>query len=223
MQFCPRCGCDLSPYLAAETQQPALSGKYDQTKMWKQIIEKVRERRAKASPPTLMELVEPAAKAIGVLASTTKAADTINTIIHIAFDHDIVPAGGVLHRAIMLDGKVGMRPEQLEAMGYEVNSTDSKIMLVNDMPVSRAYVVLDYWGGEKQYRRWHLARPVTIEPSRNGDPYFMDGEMLAFGASWKDDNKVSEALLNLLDMFARGIKGEKGVAFPFALEIARVG
>ena len=219
MKFCPRCGCDLSPYLAAETQQPVAQEKYDQTKVWKQIIAKVRERVGAGSPPTLMELVEPAAQVVERLFNQDPKGTAVETIVHIAFDHDIVPAGGVLYRAVVSDGKMGMPLEQLQHLGYAIEN--DKVVLVDDVPVSQAYAVLDYWGGEKQHRRWHLSRPLRIDPSRSGNPFFMDGEMIAFGASWFDSSKVRVGLLNLLDLFARGIKGEKAIAHPFALEIAQ--
>ena len=143
----------------------------------------------------------------------------LSTIVHVVFDRDIVPSGGVLYRATMLDGRTQTNPEQLEAMGYAVK--DGAVLTIADVPVGRAYTAVEYWGGGKQHKRWHLAEPAIIEPSRNGNPFFMDESMLAFGATWRDLERVEEALLGLLESFAAGVGKEKGkpIAVPLALEL----
>lgn len=218
MRFCPHCGGDLARYSAIDAQNVPVPVKYDQTKTWKAIVTKARDRAV--HPPILTELVEPVAQELVKLGENLKEGAVLRTIVHIAFDRDIVPRGGVLYRAVLSDGKLATPAEQLEQMGYEV--ADGKIALVNDVPISKAYSLIDYWGGEKQHKRWHLAERVTINPSRHGEPFFMDAEMLAFGATWSDTTKVREALPVLLNLFAHGVNGTGSVAVPLVIEIAQM-
>lgn len=210
MKFCPHCGGDLSRYLAATGGAAVPSpGPYDQTKTWRTLLAKATERD---KLPTFMELIDPAVNAL-----PANSTGELDTIVHLLFNHKIVPDGGVLYRAAMLDGKVNIQPKELETRGYLV--LDGKVVLVDDVPVGPAYGALDYWGGEKQFKRWHLTKPCTINPSRNGNPFFMDEEMIAFGASWRDSLKIKEALLNLFTLFGQGVNGDKPIAHPLALQI----
>jgi hypothetical protein len=102
-------------------------------------------------------------------------------------------------------------------MGYAVN--EGKLVTVDDVPVSKAYVALEYWGGEKQHRRWHLAALVTLNPSRNGNPFFMDENMVAFGARWKDPTKMEAGLLELCEIMAEGVKQSGVIAKVLAMEL----
>jgi hypothetical protein len=71
----------------------------------------------------------------------------------------------------------------------------------------------------KQHRRWHLLEPVKINASRNGDPFFMDDNMMAFGALWSDAAKSDEAFISLLEMFSSGVRGSGVIARPLVAEI----
>jgi hypothetical protein len=198
--------------LQVSTQTARKSAKYDQTATWKRLVARASEVRA--NPPRVEELAMRALEEFGAPEFPA------STVVHIAFDRNIVPSGGVLYRATLLDGRMKTSPEQLAAMGYAVE--DGTVRTVNDVPVGPAYSVLEYWGGERQHKRWHLAGPVTIEPSRNGDPYFMDENMIAFGAKWVDGEQMSAALLGVLELFAFGIKGGDAVAMPLAVELATI-
>ena len=221
MKYCPHCGGDISPYIQASgmsgTRQPAAASiktkdtKYDQDEVWRRIqrsVEVIRE-----SPPRPEMLVMAAHEAL----SARPPGSFEKTVVHFAFDRPIVPVGGVLHRMTLLNGRAETTPEQLQTMGYAL--ADGKVRVVDGVPVGPSYTVLEYWGGERQYRRWHLLEPIKIEPSRNGNPFFMDDNMIAFGAKWKDLLAFQEGLLELTELFSEGLPGEETIAIPLALEI----
>lgn len=227
MKYCPSCGSDISMYLRAEgsrlpqieatplsvaSTQPA-SFIYNQTAIWTELVTRA---KAASSPSSPGDLVDDAVKKYLHLPRGT---DGVNheTIIHMVFDKPIVPRGGLLHQAMRSDGRSHpTSTAELEAMGYLV--TNDKIVEINGIPVSAAYGAVSYWGGEKQFRRWHLSGPVQINPSRNGNPLFMDEEMIAFSATWHDLNKMRDAMFALCTTFIEGIDG-KPIATPVALEI----
>jgi hypothetical protein len=225
MKFCPHCGQDISKFLAASAgvplpgpaAQPLAPAKYDQVPFWKNLVARTRKLVEEKKPPTLQGLVDPV---VASLMRTPLNPDGVETIVHLVFDRPIVPNGGVLMHSMMLDGRSSYGPEQLKNMGYLV--IDGKVVVVDGSPVSPAYGVIDYWGGDKQFKRWHLARQVQINPSRNGTPFFMDEEMVAFGAIWRDMLKVQEALLSLLHTFTMGVQGDGAIAQPFALEVVPI-
>ena len=133
------------------------------------------------------------------------------------FDRPIVPQGGVLHRAVVSNGQLGMTKEQLETSGYTFE--DDKVKVVDDVPVGKAYDILQYWGGEKQVRRWHLAQPVMVNASRHGDPLFMDEGMIAFSAVWADGERYEAAMRELFRLFSVGVRGDGVVAFPLVVRV----
>lgn len=236
MKHCPHCGGDISKYLLAESPVAATSSPipatfapnpplerpatYDQTKVWLDLV----ERASKVQPgQTHGELVDLAFRRF---VAGKNAGDLVNfsTVVHMVFDRVIVPQGGILYSALRVGTTInaqGSTPslEQLETMGYLIS--DGKVVEVEGIPVSRAYGALQYWGGDKQYRRWHLANPITVNPSRNGNPFFMDAEMVAFGAKWTDLQKMKDGLIALLQLFAEGVGGEKKIiANAVAVEIS---
>jgi len=221
VKFCPHCGGDLAAYLAAEgsvivpqpsaNQAVTVQRKYDQTKTWQELMTRARE--IGGNPPDITELAFSVSS--GLVAKLKEG--NASTIIHIVFDKNIVPEGGILYQAAMLDGQMGSDENQLRGLGYGL--TNGKVDIVDEVPVGPAYGILDYWGGESQHRRWHLAEPVTINPSRNGEKFFMDDNMIAFGAKWKDGERAEEGLLELLGLFENGVGGGDHVAKPIALEV----
>ncbi len=225
MKFCPLCGGNIAAYLAAhsggthapDATPPPTAKRYDQVVIWKDLVAVAKDRAAKGSLPTLPDLIEPAVAALLAASDPTVNVDGLKTTVHLVFDRQIVPQGGLLHQAMLADGKTPVRPEQLAAMGYLV--LNGKVVQVDGVPVSPAYGVIEYWGGDKQFKRWHLARPVTQNPSRNGDPLFMDEEMIAFEAVWRDMSKIGEAMHNLLSTFTTGVGGSAAIANPLALLI----
>lgn len=213
MQFCPHCGGNLSNYLAAEgdaaTRMPPANRQeiksYNQTAIWREIIAEAQTKEA--SPPSPTELV---------MNNPHPADSPSSAIVHLAFDRNVVPDGGILMNAVMTDGRMRADAGRLEAMGYAFTD-EGKVLLVDDLPVGKAYGAIDYWGGQKQYKRWHLDRPVDLDPSRSGDPFFMDENMIAFGAKWKDFEKYEEAIHTLLALFITGVRGEGTIAKPVVL------
>ena len=221
MNFCPHCGGDLSAYMAVErgrvplasTAKRPTGGKYDQDSVWRRLV---REAEAlKGSPPSGIQIV---GKAVDNVRAAFVGDEPVSTIVHLALDRNIQPQGGMLYRATMLEGRMTTSPEQLEQMGYAVE--DEKLVTVADVPVSQAYKVIDYWAGAKQHKRWHMTEPVSLNPSRNGNPFFMDENMVAFGAKWHDSSKLEEALLELHSLLSAGVKRAGVVAIPLALELA---
>lgn len=217
MKFCPHCGKDLSAYLAVEAASPSAPAratyeKYNQDSVWRLLTQE--GEALMSSPPDPMQLVVPA---VDRVKSAFVGRDSVSTVVHIFCDRDIQTKGGILHRAALLEGRVEMNVERLQRMGYAI--ADGKLVLVNDVPVSNAYMTLTYWGGEKQHHRWHLTEPIKVEPSRNGNPFFMDERMIAFGAIWKNPDAMEAAFLELHSLFCHGIKESGCVAIPLCLEI----
>jgi len=214
MKFCPHCGGDLSAFAAVAGATPAARpGKYDQTKIWKGLIEQA--NACGGQPPDISAL------AFGLAQRIAPSFDgsPLRTIVHVAFDRKIVPEGGALYQAAMSNGRLG--PTDMgyfRARGYLIE--DDKVRVVGDMPVGAVYGAVDYWGGDKQHKRWRLAGPVVLNASRNGDPFFMDETMLAFGATWTDGSKVGEALLQLFETLSSGVGGSGSIARPLAAEIS---
>lgn len=216
MRFCPYCGGDLSPHLAAAGRaatapaSPKTQGEYDQVKIWKELLAEA--NATKATPPALMGLLD------NELGPEGSFDGPFTSLVHLAFDREIVPLGGVLYKATLVEGRTAMDDKRLEAMGYAVR--DGHVVTIDDVPVGKAYTIIDYWGGEKQHKRWHMERPVILEASRNGDPFFMDENMICFGAKWSDASQLEKALLELLELFITGFPSSRGlVAVPLAMRL----
>ena len=211
MNFCPKCGENLTKYSAVATEPTPEVAEYDQVKTWKKLVADGLER--KEDPPTTQELIN---HAIGM--RHTVATFPQQSIVHLLFDRPVTPRGGLLAEIAQVNGHLKVNADRLRSMGYAVE--DGKVKMVDNVPVGEIYNLLQYWGGVKQHKRWHLAEPVRVNPSRNGDPCFMDEAMVAFGAVWKDDLKWSEGLHTLLDYFVHGVKPDGNVtAIPLVLHV----
>lgn len=212
LRFCPNCGENLAQYKpsarAKVIQQPA----YDQTRIWKELVALAESHRA--SPPAPEALILPVLERSAEVFADGKE---VRSVIHLVLDRSIVPQGGVLQRAALSEGRLPTTTEQLELAGYVLE--EGKVQMVDDIPIGIGYQIVNYWGGERQHKRWHLAKPVSINPSRNGNPYFMDDNLVAFGAKWLDGERTQEALFTLLELFAHGINDSGTVATPLALAV----
>jgi hypothetical protein len=224
MKFCPNCGFDLTPHLAIEGNRvpgnstlpavhPTTAEAYDQTDVWKKLMASALEREA--TPPSSIELTQKSVQELQALAKLA-GGKPVDTVVHLVFDRNIAPSGGGFASAV-LGGRNELNIEQMKAQGYVVE--DGKIATHQDIPVGAAFQVIDYWGGERQSKRWHLAAPVALVASRNGDPFFMDERMAAFGALWSDVDKAEEAMLTLLGAFSEGVGGDGIVAHVLELKI----
>jgi len=214
MKFCPHCGGDLAAFFAASSSMPRPQGKYDQTKTWRDIVE--RANATNGEPPDISALAYGLARKLELMFT---ANCPLRTIIHLAFDRKVVPEGGALYQAATSGGRLG--PTDLgyfRARGYLIE--DDKVRVANDVPIGPVYGAVDYWGGAKQHHRWHLAEPVKLNASRNGDPFFMDENMLAFGAVWTDGSKAADAFIDLFEAFSSGVKGGGTIARPLIAEVA---
>ena len=224
MKFCPHCGGDLSPYLnvshnttipAQGRLQPSQPNEpYNQDRIWKSM-----QSLAEAAPPDpdLTQMV------MGVVDATRQFFESspTSTIVHLAFDRNVSLNGGSILSSVARgrDSEHLANEKRLRSLGYQFDD-EGKIITVEDIPVPPAYLAIQWWGGEKQHRRWHLTKPVEVNPSRNGDPCFIDENMIAFRAVWKDGERLEPALLDLLETFHVGVKGSGRIANPVALLLA---
>lgn len=218
MKYCPYCGGDISAHLAVEQKSSAPKAKsekrsYKPLPLWKKLVGLGNERLA--APPSTATLVNEALESLPDIPGPPYP--VVSTMIHLVFDREIVPRGGILHKAALLEGRTKVDIEQLHALGYA--TLNGQVVLANETPVGPAWCALEYWGGEAQYRRWHLAEPITVCPSRNGDPFFMDEAMICFGARWVNVENMSPALLELLELFITGLPDEDPIARPLVLYI----
>lgn len=217
MKFCPHCGGDLTPYMAVEQVNSSVAarptgGKYEQDSIWRQLTQDA--EALKGTPPEAMQIV---AAAVDKVRPAFEGQPPISTIVHLATDRNIQPQGGVLYRATLLDGKVEYDPDKFKKMGYAVK--DGHLVTVDDVPVSQAYSAITYWGGVKQHYRWHMAEPATVNPSRNGNPFFMDDNMIAFGVKWRDIERMEESLLDLCQLLTEGVEKDRCIGIPLALQL----
>jgi hypothetical protein len=217
MKFCPHCGGDLAAFLSASPPpQEKLPGKYDQMKTWRSLIEKA--NACHGQPPETPALAFDLTKQLQHYWKMLGSEGGLKTIVHLVFDRTIVPSGGALYMAAMSNGISGPKDAAyFEARGYLVE--DGRVRVSDDVPIGPAFGALEYWGGAKQHKRWHLSEPIALNPSRNGNPFFMDDNMLAFGATWKDAEKSDEAFISLFEMLCSGVKGDGPIARPIVAEI----
>ncbi len=217
-KFCPHCGQELpasgspaapiaKPAAAAPPQVPAA---YDQTAYWRALHARVDEQ----APPT--EPSELVTRLLDQLPAAVRAPQP--SIIHMIFDQPVTPAGGALLQTVMSEGRLGPAGdlERLRQLGYVFE--DERVKQVDGVPVGRAYGALDYWGGERQHKRWHLAERIRIDASRHGERFFMDERYLAFGAVWRDLDRFADAMTALIGTFRTGVNGS-AIAEPLVVDV----
>lgn len=107
--------------------------------------------------------------------------------------------------------------DRLKKLGYAIDS-EGHLVIQDDVPVGVLYQAIQYWGGSAQHKRWHMKYPVEVNPSRAGDLYFMDNNIVAFGVDWADTSQMEEAFKNLLDSM-EGFKGSEPIGIPLALKL----
>ena len=215
--FCPHCGGSLeqqgsaqAPYAPyAQRQAPPApaavqQGPYNQVAYWKKLV-------TAGSTSSPGELVQEAVRQARAWAATAQAAPGgFTSIVHLILDRPATPRGGILLQAVESAGRIGTPTEekrqQLEGLGYLFND-DGTLFSIDEVPVGLAYQALLYWGGDKQHKRWHMSEPIEVNPSRHGDPCFMDDNMIAFRAKWTDLERLQEALDSLTKTLSVGFSG----------------
>lgn len=237
-KFCPHCGGDLTAQV--HTKQPVVSPRpeeaplppvpvalapYNQTSHWKALHHEL-ELLGGAVPSTADHVGRLVKQKTAWLISQNTAEFAINSenadnqfesIVHMIFDQSVTPRGGVLHQAVVSGSKMGVDDvDRLTTFGYVL--VDGKVQHVDSVPVGKGYGLLQYWGGEKQRHRWHMDRPIEVNPSRSGDPCFMDEIMVAFRVYWRDLERFSEAMANLINLFKVGPDGQL-TATPLIVDI----
>ena len=151
-----------------------------------------------------------------------------SVVMHLMFARDIAPVGGLISKAVM--SLTATQPPQMPDVsqenlllrGYSVVGGESgpRIQTVDDVPVGPLWNTLQYWGGEKQHRRWHMSRPISANPHRNNCPAFMDGKMCAVQVWFEDNERIFDALQNLCDACETGINSSPVVAKIQAIMLA---
>lgn len=151
-----------------------------------------------------------------------------SVVMHLMFAKDITPIGGLVHKAVT--GMTATQPSQppdlsreaLLLRGYSVVEGDDgpRVQAVDDVPVGPLWNTLQYWGGERQHRRWHMARPVNASPHRNNCPAFMDGRMCALQVWFTDDERLADALQDLCDECEVGVNGSPAAGTIQAIMLA---
>jgi len=226
-KYCPHCGEQLPGFVGGTFDKPSHEtfGKpsyvpqekserlerpthYNQTDHWRNLVEHANVLRQEKA----FDIILPKSFLSG------------KTVVHMVFDYTVCPAGGLMMDLVRnVSGTQEYRPPrlspvELEAMGYLVDG-NGKVRLVDDVPIGPIYDALLYWGGEAQYKRWHLSAPVELNPNKKGDPAFMDDNLVAFVAHWKDKTKMDHALTELSEMLGKGIRGGKKVGAPRLVDV----
>src|SRR5262249_276828 len=140
----------------------------------------------------------------------------------IVMDRTSTPAGGTLLQGVLSDGRLGPAGDldRLKTHGYVIE--DGKVKQSEGVPVGRAFIALEYWGGERHPQRWHLSQPGYVNPNRRGDPFFMDDRCIAFGAVWRDLGRYAEAMTTLIETLRKGFDGIS-VGDPLLLDVFWMG
>jgi hypothetical protein len=142
MKFCPHCGGDLSGFLAvapsnASTPAVTATGKYDQVKTWRVLIEKA--QAIQADPPDVVALAMEMGRQLDHLVKTMSSEKGLRTIVHMVFDRKIVPDGGALYMAAMSDGRAGPQdPSYFKSRGYLVEDDRVVVSSQAASPVASA-------------------------------------------------------------------------------------
>ena len=214
-RFCPHCGKELPQMTipaatAPSPPRPLEPSTYDQTAYWRVLHARVDEG---GPPPEPSELVADLVRRAPVRVSSPQT-----SIVHMILDRSAAPAGGALLQGVLSEGRLGPAgsPERLETMGYVL--VDGRVQQVDGVPVGRGYVALEYWGGARQHKRWHLTDPVALDSSRHGEPLFMDERCLAFGATWRDLDRFAEAMTSLIETFRESFDG-RPIGNPLVVDV----
>jgi hypothetical protein len=220
-RFCPHCGGELaasSDGLQARRRLPAPLGSvgiYDQTKYWRRLCHDV---DSLAATPTTEELVE------GLTREPLPPSSDLplSSIVHLVLDREVTPSGSAFLQSVVSDGRQGPVGDlsRLERLGYVVEG--GKVGQVDGVPVGVTYRALEYWGGQRQHRRWHLAQPIYVNPSRHGDPFFMDDRFVAFGAIWRDLDQYSASMTALIETLRKGF-GAASAGNPLLVDVFWMG
>lgn len=218
-RYCPHCGGPL-PASAATPARPDATlpavpvcapGIYDQSKHWRALVA---QAESMADPPSTDALVE------RIMSGQPPASSglPLSSIVHLVLDREITPSGGVLMQSVLSDGRQGPASDldRLRRLGYVIEN--GRVKLVDGIPVGRAFTALQYWGGERQHKRWHLQEPIQLNPSRHGDPFFMDERYVAFGAVWRDLEHFADAMTGLIEKLRQGFDGVP-IASPLVVDV----
>lgn len=203
-QFCPHCGGKLpseeaGPRPTSPKETTPSPRAYDGPKHWRTMIERSQLNR---------HLPLDVSRAVKRIFDQARGRVEFDGIVHIILDRDVVPMGGVFLKAAQMlssPNATSAGPPQdqkdqfLRQRGYVVQ--DGQVVMVNDIPVGRAFMALEEWGGKEHYGDWNMKAPIDLQPSRSGIPYFFDENMIAFGVHFARVEDIQPALEALFARF----------------------
>lgn len=169
--------CNGSGSIEETKSESNLKPKYDQDRIWTSMLGDAPRPFAQTLELELEQFIKP-----------DPLPDPIKIIVHLLFDFPITPQGNLIYEQLRRATISGHEPhqrlneDQLVARGY-VPTEDGKVMTVDDIPVGPFYLKLDDWG-VCLFKKWCMSEPITIDTNRKGNPLFMDGDMVAFMASY---------------------------------------
>lgn len=203
-KYCPHCGEELPPptrktsepvpsYVRPEVstpkERPTGPIVYDQTVRWRELIKEVTE----AAPDE----------------QVIQVPNEFNggpCVVHLIFDSSVSPRGGVIQHMVAMASSTQpspspKTPKDLAAMGYLID--DGKVVLENGVPVGPIWPILTWWG-VTNFKINGLSEPIVASPERKGDPAFIDEEILAFGAKFKNGVDVRMIITLLIAVIQNG-------------------
>jgi hypothetical protein len=178
-------------------------GVYDQDSIWTELANSTPQDFNKALEIAVQVLTHPAVKACTI---------PYSFIVHLLFDKSVTPQGNlILDQITRGQLRTGQQQEKLSeehlrARGYSV-LPNGDVQTVNDIPVGPFYNTLVEWGVER-HAIHRMDRPIKIDVNRKGNPFFMDNNMVAFGATYSDVDWV-KASLELLNIYCTEGVAEK--------------
>lgn len=224
MKFCPHCGADLSRYMSVEQEgrraAPEVTavsnaGPYNQDALWKELHGRA---LSNAAEPDAVQVVMEAVRSAQPLFKEGPA----QTVVHVLFDRQVSLSGGAIYSSVVQGDDRPVALERMKRLGYQLDG-GGQVLTVDHMPVPPVYSIVEYWGGQRQHKRWHLSRPVELEVSRNGNPFFIDENMMAFGAVWEDSSKLEHALHLLVEWLSEGAANIQAAGTPLVLHLTEHG
>ena len=201
--ICPVCkgtGSIVKPAIQTSDDK----GVYDQDAIWTELTN---------HPPVDFDVELSNAMKVLDSPAVKEAEPPYSFIVHLLFNSNVTPHGNLIldqvRRGQLQTGSAQERlsEDHLRARGYSLVS-DGKVQTVKDIPVGPIYNVLVEWLVDG-LADWNMATdPVAIDVNRKGNPLFMDNNMVAFCATYKDLSMVRESLEALNKYCGGGVRDD---------------
>ncbi|MHC4644894.1 MAG: hypothetical protein ACYTBJ_05300 [Planctomycetota bacterium] len=143
--------------------------------------------------------------------------EPVEIIVHLLFANNVTPHGSLIFDHMQRSTISGherparLSEDELMARGYLIQG-NGKVFTVNDIPAGSLYLLLHGWGhggSSSTYHGWGMAKPVTLDVNRKGNPNFMDNNMAAFTAYFNHFDRLSYSMKCLNELCVEGIKIEE--------------